>query len=277
MIRSFSASHQHSGLSSALCCGYSPSVPLIFAAARFQGWAGNLGNQHMKHVDVKQHDGVDDIIRVKGEQQKWLNHEQYSGYSDSYLKRQMSYTPQYEYFNDKPVTRANAFILEICDIVYNIYGEAADALEEAEANPLHPNFAMLVETATKKRKEMEGEIDRLYATAHPTVKTMYDAMLVRRWQTLEDWIALVQKKREEALSRLSPEWIEEIEKRKGIAHEYRMRLKHLGTAMESNPVAFLENSGFTEKELALIERRKRFFRRTENFGANIDAGDVNPH
>jgi hypothetical protein len=260
------------------------AVPVASAAAclagavRWQaGWTGIMGNQHLKHVDVKQADGVDDPQRVRAEQQRWLNHEQYSGYSDSYLRKGMTYAPQYEYLNSSHLTRANKVLAEICDVVFRVYGEAADALEEAELNPLHPRFNELVATAKAKRGELEAEIDRRYPDAHPTVKTMYDAMLVRRWQTLEDWTELVQRKRAQALDRLSPEWIDELEKQRGVAADYLARLKHIGTAMEANPVAFLEGSGFTEKELVMIERRMRFFRKTAIFASNTDRGDTNPH
>jgi hypothetical protein len=273
MLRSFSRK------SSAAPCGcWVVASGALFNSVRTQGWGGVPNNNHLHHPEIKQHDGVDDIIRVKAEQQKWLNHEQYAGYSDSYLQREMQFTPQYEQMAWMTSTTLNKYLVEIGDIVYTHYGAAADALEEAEANPLHPNFNALVETARAGRGKLEAELDRLYGQAHPTVKTLYDAMLVRRWQTLEDWIELVQRKRAQTLDRLSPEWIEELEKQRGVAAEYKARLRHIGTAMEANPVAFLEATGqFTEKELVMIERRKRFFKKAAEFGTSITSRDMNPH
>lgn len=248
---------------------------------RHQGWSGIMsGDNVSKHnKKIAQSDGVDDIMRVKAEQQRWLDHEQYQGYSDTYLKPTAKFKPLYEI----PGNRGSGFgsplnaIDEICNIVYSIYGEAADVLEELEANPLHPQFKEMLETARNRRVALEKKIDEIYEGAHPTIKTMYDSMLVKRWQTLEDWIKLVEKKRENTLRKVSPEWIEEIEKQKGIAEQFKSRLKHLGTAMEDNPVAFLEGSGFNEEEMALIERRKKFFTKQKTFGAAIGYNDFSPH
>lgn len=239
-----------------------------------------MSGTHLKNVALKQSDGVDDIMRVKAEQQRWLDHEQYAGYSDSYLKQTARFKPQYEIFNNIQGSGAGnpvKMVDQVCAIVFDIYGEAADVLEELEANPLHPQFAAMLETAKNRRIALEKKIDEIYAEAHPTIKTLYDSMLVRRWQTLEDWIKLVEKKRGECINKLSPAWIEEVEKMKGVAEQFKGRLKHLGTAMESNPVAFLEGSGFNEEEMALIVRRKRFFRKQSELGMNIGRGDYSPH
>jgi hypothetical protein len=245
---------------------------------RHQGWSGHIsGSTNLHQNSIKQSDGVDDVVRVKAEQQRWLDVEQWSGYSDSYLKQNARFRPQYEVPGSSAQAAETNWIQEISEIVYDIYGEAADILEELESNPLHPQFKEMLETARTRRKHLEQKLDEIYAGAHPTIKTMYDAMLVRRWQTLEDWMELVQRNRQETINKLTPEWIEELEKRKGIAEEFKTKLKHLGMAMEASPVAFLEGSGFSEEEMAMIERRKRFFRRSTEFGKAINQGDYNPH
>lgn len=254
--------------------------PRVSASVRHQGWTQFISNNNLHQPVIKQSDGVDDLTRVKAEQQRWLDQEQYVGYSDTYLKQTARFKPQYEIFNNikgsglgNPLRAVN----EICEIVYAIYGEAADILEELEQNPLHPEFADMLATAKARRVALEKKIDEIYAEAHPTVKTLYDSMLVRRWQTLEDWIALCERKRADTINRLTPEWIEEMEKRRGIADQFKGRLKHLGTAMEANPVAFLAGSGFSEDEMAMIERRKKFFRKQTSMGLKMGQGDYSPH
>jgi hypothetical protein len=255
----------------------SVSSTALFTSMRFQGWSGHISGNNLNKPSVKQSDGVDDIVRVKAEQQRWLDVEQWSGYSDTYLSQNARFRPQYEIAGNPGTSFSIKVIEEICIIVYEIYGEAADILEELESNPLHPNFKEMLETAKSRRKKLEQKLDEMYAGAHPTVKTLYDAMLVKRWQTLEDWMELVQRNRQETINKLTPEWIEELEKRKGIAEEFKTRLKHLGMAMEASPVAFLEGSGFNEEEMVMIQRRKQFFRKATDFGKSIAFTDHNPH
>lgn len=256
----------------------SAACPRPWNASRAQGWSGHVAHKFLHETSVKQHDGVDDIIRVKAEQQRWLDHEQFSGYSDTYLKTHMRYTPQYEYFGGtSATTRPNKVLALITEICFSIYGDAADTLELLESDPLRADFAEKLEHAKGARRRLEDKIDAIYAEAHPTVKTMYDAMLVKRWQVLEDWIELCVRKRADILARMSPEWIEEQARRKGIAEAHMARLKHLGAAMEANPTGFLEGQGFSEEEMVMIKRRKRFFQRQTSFGAAVTAGDYRPH
>ncbi|TPP51450.1 hypothetical protein CGC21_2590 [Leishmania donovani] len=69
-------------------------------------------HRFLHNPHVVQPDGVDGLPRVKGDQQQWLNTEQWHGYSDTYLQRHMQYPATVELNN--PAVNARHDLLYEC-------------------------------------------------------------------------------------------------------------------------------------------------------------------
>ncbi|KAG5487803.1 hypothetical protein LSCM4_07481 [Leishmania orientalis] len=241
-------------------------------------------HRYLHNPHVVQPDGVDGLPRVKGDQQQWLNTEQWYGYSATYLKRHMQYPATFEMNN--PAIRARHDLLYEClGLVYELYGSLAEDLQELHDDPLHPQFHRRIARIERDRECIAAEIDKRYAKLHPTVKTVYDAFLVRRYYHLADWIRYVQRKRERLLNDLSPDVMEAMVKMRGIAEQHLRHLRSLEKALYEDPImGLLEGDGstsaiaqYTPGELAILRQKAAYFRKMRRFGANQLDADTHTH
>lgn len=250
----------------------------ICISQRFQ--SSDQFHRYLHNPHVVQPDGLDSLPRTKGDQQQWLNTEQWDGYSATYLKRHMQYggtaehpNPHYNYRHDD--------LYKCLSTVYELYGAIADELEQLHYNPLHPQFHKKVVSAKKDRETIAKVLDDIYPSLHPTVKTLYDAYLVRRYYFLDDWIKYVVKKREDILEKLSPEYVEHLKKTCESAGRFMQRLKYIENVLYSNPILALlptdQLEQYSEKELAVLRQKATYFRKMKRFGANQFDADTKTH
>ena len=237
-------------------------------------------DQHHRFLNrphIVQPDNLDSLPRTKGDQQLWLNTEQWDGYSDTYLKQFMQYTPANEHPMPQ-VSYRNSTLNECLGVVFSIYGPLAEDLQVLHDDPLHPRFHERIKKIKKGREALAVHLDKVYAELHPTVKTLYDAFVVRRYYHLEDWIKHVEKKRETLFERLSPEHIAQVEKARGLSSAYIERLKALGQVMENAPLSGLLESHdqYSELELAALKQKVSYFRKMRKFGSSADEADFRP-
>lgn len=209
-----------------------------------------------------------------GLQAEALHNEQWEGYSDSYLARTPNYMSRYE-STHKP-TSSDAFDKTL-ELAYFVYGEAADRLLLLQNDPLHSDFHNILAKAEKYREDLAAEIDEIYASSHPTVKTLIDAFGVRRYYFLIDWEIAVVNKRREILEKLSPEFITESIRGKQVAESYKEHLKHLGDFIGQTTAlpAYIDESKFTEEEMVVLRRKIKHDRNMRQFGRSVHESDYN--
>lgn len=209
----------------------------------------------------------------------WLNTEQWDGYSDTYLKQFMQYTPANEHPMPQ-ITYRNSTLNTCLGVVFSIYGPLAEELQVLHDDPLHPRFHERIQKIKKGREALAEHLDKVYQDLHPTVKTIYDAFVVRRYYHLEDWIKHVEKKRANIFERLSPEHIEHMEKARGLTASYVERLKALGKVMEQAPLSGLLEADlhgqYSELELQSLRQKVTYFRKMRKFGSASDEADFRP-
>lgn len=280
--------HTHSYMSSSRFIGamrhYQPWVcssivfPPLINSVRFQ--SSDQFHRYLHNPHIVQPDGLDSLPRTKGDQQQWLNTEQWDGYSETYLMRHMQYGATAEHPNTHYNYRHDD-LYKCLGLVYELYGVLADALQDLHDNPLDPLFHKKITQIKQDREKIAAELDKVYAPLHPTVKTVYDAYLVRRYYFLEDWIKHVERKREEILERLSPEFIEQMEKARGVAAHFMERLKCIEYALYNNPIlALMPNDQleqYSDNEIVLLRQKAAYFRKMKRFGSNQYDADVNTH
>ncbi|GET85633.1 hypothetical protein, conserved [Leishmania tarentolae] len=246
--------------------------------------ASDQFHRFLHHPHVVQPDGVDGLPRVKGDQQQWLNTEQWHGYSDTYLKRHMQYPATVE-LNNPAINARHDLLYECLGLVYELYGGLAEDLQELHDDPLHPRFHDRIARIKRDRERIADELDKRYAKLHPTVKTVYDAFLVRRYYHLADWIEHVEQKRARLLNTLSPDVMERMMRMRGIAEQYLRHLRVLEHALYEDPLMGLLESGgdtnaleqYTPGELAILRQKAAYFRKMRRFGANQLDADVHTH
>jgi hypothetical protein len=245
------------------------------AVGAIRGYYGEINHTYQNDNVITQTNGVDPIHRVKGEQQDWLNTQQWAGYSDTYLEPHMRYTPAYEAPNGQ-MNFHHRHMEHFLGVIYEMYGPAADVLEDLEADILSPAYHQKIVRAKEHAKKFEDEIDKIYAKLHPTLKTIVDAFMVRRHYALADWITLVERKRKQTLERLSPEFIEKQRKYKGVAENHMRNLERISAIFEENPTFHLEGTGLDEGELEVVRQRIMYHRRHRKFGQSLTAADYQP-
>lgn len=237
-------------------------------------------HRYLHNPHIVQPDGLDGVPRTKGDQQQWLNTEQWDGYSDTYLRRHMQYGGTAEHSNPN-ISYRHDELYKCLGLVYELYGVLADELQQLHENPLHPHFLLKIENIKEDREKIAKALDKVYTDLHPTVKTVYDAFLVRRYYFLEDWIIYVQKKRERIINGLSPQFVEQMKKSYDLSEQFLSRLRQIESALYNNPIlALLPNNElqeYSEKELVMLRQKAAYFRKMKNFGANQFDADVNTH
>ncbi|CAJ1985875.1 hypothetical protein conserved [Leishmania donovani] len=241
-------------------------------------------HRFLHNPHVVQPDGVDGLPRVKGDQQQWLNTEQWHGYSDTYLQRHMQYPATVE-LNNPAVNARHDLLYECLGLVYELYGGLAEDLQELHDDPLHPHFHRRIARIKRDRERIAAELDKRYAKLHPTVKTVYDAFLVRRYYHLADWIEHVERKRERLINDLSPDVMEKRMRMRGIAEQYLRHLRVLEYALYEDPLmGLLEGdrdtnvlNQYTPGELAILRQKAAYFRKMRRFGANQLDADLHTH
>lgn len=237
-------------------------------------------HRYLHNPQIIQPDGVDTLPRTKGDQQQWLNTEQWDGYSDTYLRRHMQYPPTNEHPNVQ-LNFSHTLLLKCLRICYECYGPLADELQTLQDDPLHPRFHEKIAHVRKEREKIATELDRVYADLHPTVKSVYDAYLVRRYYHLADWVTHVEQKRHDLLCRLSPEYIRRAKRARGVAAHFIDRLQRLEAAFTQNPtLGLLEDEGdgrYTQDELVMLRQKAAYFRNMRQLGASQQDADVHTH
>lgn len=253
-----------------LRCGV--GIAMTWAARYQSGMGSDFFHKYLKNPTVSQHDTVSTVYEVAKEQQDWYNTRQWKGYSAAYLKPPMAYKTAVENrYNETPKE-----VQPMLAVIYRTYGVAAEILNELEDDVLDPQFHEKVEKARSLAKELENEIDLCYKDAHPTFKVAYDAWMVSRLMTLHDWVLLVQKKREELLATISPQWIEKQQELKSAAERHLSRLRQVKRAFEEDPVFYLDQSapGLTDAEKAVVRQRVQYFRNMKLQGAIAHRADM---
>ena len=240
--------------------------------ARFQ--SVDLFHNYLNRPTVLQNDGMEHTFQTRAAQQDWNNLEQFEGYSNSYLSRPMSYMIGDEAYaantNETPL-RSVERCLKVC---YEVYGPAADILESLYQDPLQATFNQRMEQVEVHKKQLEKEIDKVYADAHPTEKLFLDAHLVRRFFFLDDFAAAAKKKRASILDRLTPEQLDKVAAMRGIAERSKTQLALIRNVMEDNvDVARLEEMGFSEMELVAVKQKANYYRNIKKFGGMAHASD----
>jgi DNA-binding MarR family transcriptional regulator len=223
---------------------------------------------------------VDDLVRTKIIQQQWLNTEQWDGYSDTYLTRHMLYGSTVEAPTSQ-LTPKQPILHPLLTRVFTLYGPLANVLHDLQDDPLHPAFHHKMDRDVKPHVEkIAEELDRVYPTLHPTVKTLYDAYLVRRYFHLQDWIKHVEKKRAELLSRLSPEYIEQALTGRQVAERHMESLRRIAPLFSSSAgdadegmLQLTPGSMFSVEEIQVLKQRARYTRNMRRLGANWDFAD----
>jgi hypothetical protein len=240
---------------------------------------GNLSHHFLNHVPIIQPDGLDDFTKTKIAQQQWLNTEQWDGYSDTYLARHMVYGSTVDAPTSQ-LTPKQPLLHPLLEKAFTLYGPLADILHDLQDDPLHPAFHTKINEVKSNVEKIAEELDRVYPALHPTVKTMYDAYLVRRYFHLRDWIKHVEKKREDILNRLSPDYIEEITKGRDVAQRHIDSLRRIAkifcSAAGDADEGFLQlapGSMFTLEEIQVVKQRARYARNMRRLGANWSFAD----
>ena len=235
-------------------------------------------HRFLNHVPVVQPDGLDDMPRTKALQQQWLNTEQWDGYSDTYLQRHMIYGSTVETIPQ--LTPKQPLLNPMLERVFTLYGPLADTLHDLQDDPLHVCFRLKMNQVRADVEKIAQELDKVYAALHPTVKTMYDAYLVRRYYHLKDWILHVEKKRAKLLERLSPELIEQIIESKKVSERHIDSLKRIAqifcSASGDADEAFLKLTPghmFSLEEIQVVKQKARYTRNMRRLGANWDFAD----
>lgn len=242
--------------------------------------ASDQFHRYLHNPHIVQPDGLDSLPRTKGDQQQWLNTEQWDGYSDTYLSRFMQYPGTVDHPNPV-ITPKNAALDKVLALCYELYGVLSDELQELHDNPLHPRFYERIERLKKERERIAKALDESYAALHPTVKTVYDAFLVRRYYHLADWITHVERKRERVLDALSPAYMAQMQRARGVSEHFIKRLKHMESIFERDPTLGLMSNSELEQysagELALLRQKATYFRKMKRFGANQLDADTHTH
>jgi hypothetical protein len=257
-------------------CRLPPALVGGAAVSRRQQAAGSDQYHHfLDDPEVIQSDSVDTAARVKNDQQMWNNTEQWNGYSDTYLTRFAQYPSTFE--NANGIEHQNPLLNRLLHIAYAVYGDAAEILEELENDPLHPDFHNQLNSARDRTLDLAKKIDDIYAPMHPTEKTMVDALLVRRWHTLQDWQVTVTKKRAAVLDALSPEFMAQQVKSKGVVAQHLARLKQMEDMINRDPVLLMGQDvfGLNEEELVVARQKARFFHKSKMFGKSFSQSEVN--
>lgn len=207
-------------------------------------------------------------------QQSANDHEQFLGYSDSYLARTPMYFSRHEGYT---VERQKDLFDDVLQMCYEVYGDAADILQQLHSDPLHPNFHPMLAQAVAHRERFASKIDEMYASAHPTYKTLMDAYAVRRYYFLIDWEKAVENKRKEILEKLSPEFIAESIKGKNLAESYKRNLELLGDFINSTKAlpADINESQLQPVELEILRKKATFQRKLRQYGRTASDGDIN--
>jgi len=234
---------------------------------------------------IPQTDGTDHYIRARNDHQDWLNTEQWPGYSDTYTKRFAQYLPTIcgaTELGDYTQRQLD----KICQLTYDLYGNAAEILERMEENVLHPDFHKHVAVAEDFQKQLESEIDKLYPDAHPTWKLMYDSWLVRKVYVLKDWATLCRRKRAETLAKILEHdpsgWIfEEIRRNQKIAQSYCEKLEHLGQLWKQDPQLMVQQCGAMigvndREEMLIVAKRMKYRQSMKAWGLHKHDADVRP-
>ncbi|EPY32768.1 hypothetical protein STCU_00218 [Strigomonas culicis] len=255
-----------------------PAPASLLLPARHQ--SSDQFHRYLHHPHIVQPDGLDNLVRTKAEQQQWLNTEQWDGYSDTYLKRFMQYSATQEHPNPQ-ISIRNDMLYKCLGLVFELYGTLADDLHELHDNPLHPQFHVRLERIRRDRERIAAELDKVYAGLHPTMKTIYDAMLVRRYYHLEDWIRYVEKKRARIFEDLTPAYLAQARQAQALSEQFLRRLKQLESTLYENPVLGLMSNDQLEQysagELAMLQQKATYFRKMKRFGANQLDSDVHTH
>uniref|UniRef100_A0A7S1W4K7 Uncharacterized protein n=1 Tax=Neobodo designis TaxID=312471 RepID=A0A7S1W4K7_NEODS len=239
-------------------------------------YGDDMHYNYMHDPKIVQTNGVDNFLRTKVEQYDWLQTQQWEGYSDTYLKRAVRYGPHSDTPNGN-LKFHHPNEDKICRIAYETYGRSADLLLSLEEDVLQPAFHEKLSRAKEFKEALAKEIDEMYPTVHPTFKLMIDGMLVRRFYQLEDWIEMVQRKRKKTIEKLGPEFFEQQHKMRGIAESYMRNLERVESVFQSNPTHYLgEVCGFNEEEMAFVEQRVMFLRRTKKMGLASSSADLWP-
>ncbi|CUG61715.1 transmembrane protein, putative [Bodo saltans] len=253
-----------------------PSTTALCCSCRHM--ASDTYHSYLKNVRIEQSDGLDDLPTTKEAQQMWLNTEQWSGYSDHYLGRFMQYPATAEHYVPELNMRTPLLdkVLRYC---YELYGPCAEILEKLHADPLHPRFHERLAKVRAGRDAIGAVIDKEYASLHPTVKTLWDAFLVRRYFFLEDWAKHVEKKRAQFFERMSPEHITFMLKAKGLSDENIMRLEKMQQVLLADPAASIIPEGYhySEDEVVMIRQKAQYYRNQKRFGMNFTSADTMPH
>lgn len=258
-------------------CSYACIVATASLQCCARHQASDQTHSYLSRPTIIQPDGLDGVHRTKAAQQMWLNTEQWYGYSDTYLQRFMQYPSGVEHPNPCINTR-NPMLEKCLKEVFDLYGPCAELLHKLHADPLHPRFHEWVARVRAGREKIANVLDENYSGLHPTVKTVWDAHLVRRYYLLEDWAKHVEKKRATFFERMSPEHIEFMLKAKGLSDDHMMRLEKLKTVFEADPAAGLlpEGYDYSEDEVAMIKQKAKYFRNMRRFGNNRSAADMRP-
>lgn len=237
-------------------------------------------HRYIHDPKIVQPDGLDGLPQTKAAQQYWLNTEQWVGYSDTYLKRWMQYPATQEHPNPQ-LTPRNALLYQCLQLVYDLYGTLADDLQKLHDDPLHPGFHLRIARLRKDRERIAAAIDACYADLHPTVKTVYDAFLVRRYYHLGDWIEYVVRKRERIIVELSPEYVQQVVTARKLSDAFIRRLRLMERAFYTTPELGLmsndELEQYTAAELATLRQKALYFRKMRRLGVNQTVSDFNPH
>lgn len=236
---------------------------------------GDLFHNYLNNPTIMQGDGMEHMYETRSRQQDWNNTQQFEGYSETYLKRPMTYMINEDAYkantNDHPI-RAVDRCLGVC---YEVYGPAADILESLYQDPLQATFNKRMEQVAVYKKKLEKAIDEVYSTVHPTEKLFIDNLLVRRFFFLDDFAAAAQKKRDDILNRLSPEQLSHVNAARGLAERSKTQLQMIRNVMEDNiDVALLEDMGFSELELVAVKQKANYYRNMRRVGMMMHVADT---
>ncbi|CCW66627.1 unnamed protein product [Phytomonas sp. Hart1] len=259
-------------------CPKGSHTTLLTLAVRFQ--SSDQFHRYLHNPHIVQPDGVDGLPRTKGEQQAWLNTEQWDGYSQSYLERHMQYAGTPEHPNPQ-ISHRHDLLYRCLKLVYELYGTLAEDLQQLHDDPLHPQFHPRIARIKSEREKIAKALDHCYTSLHPTLKTVYDAYLVRRYYHLADWITHVERKRAHILERLSPEFIQQTAKMRSLSQQLIKRLKLMESSFNANPTLGLLSSNeldeYSADELAVLQQKASYFRKMRRFGANQLDSDIHTH